>query len=71
MHRHQLIDDIEAICARNKDEGFNVACDILAELGLHALTDQALETLAERCRYEFGSGGMMGVPSALQMSLDI
>ena len=71
MPRHQLIDDIEAICARNKDEGFNVACDILAELGLHALTDQALETLAERCRYEFGCGGMMAVPTALQMSFDI
>jgi len=71
MPRQQLIEDIEAICAQNKDEGFNVACDILAELGLHALTDQALETLAERCRYEFGSGGMMAVPSALQMSLDL
>ncbi|MGC9272159.1 hypothetical protein, partial [Acidiphilium sp.] len=66
-----LIEDIEAICAQNKDEGFNVACDILAELGLYALTDQALETLAERCRYEFGSGGMMAVPSVLQMSLDL
>ncbi len=70
MPREQLIEDIETICASNRDEGFNVACDVLAELGLHALTDDALDVLAERCRYEFGSGGIVIPPSAIQMSLD-
>ena len=71
MPRHQLIEDIEALCAENRDEGWNIAYDVLAEMGLDAFTDTALETLAQRCRSEFAGAGTTGTPPALQMSLDV
>ena len=71
MPRADLIATIEALWREHRDEGWNIAYDIAAEIGLDAFTDDALEAIATRCRATFGENLPDGPAPAGQMSLAI
>ncbi|GBQ28149.1 hypothetical protein AA700_1667 [Acidiphilium acidophilum DSM 700] len=71
MPRPDLIAAIEALWRENRDEGWNIAYDIAAEIGLDAFTDDALEVIAARCRATFGENLPGDRAPAGQMSLAI
>ncbi|MEE3503970.1 hypothetical protein [Acidiphilium acidophilum] len=71
MPRPDLIAAIEALWRENRDEGWNIAYDIAAEIGLDAFTDDALEAIAARCGATFGENLPGGPTPAGQMSLAI
>jgi hypothetical protein len=68
MSRDSLIAEIQSLWGDDPVEGWNIAYDVTAEIGLDAFTDAALEQIAARCRRECGSDVGTGGTPAEQMS---
>ncbi len=71
MNRQDMIREIEALWAENPIKGWNLAHDVVTEIGLGALTDDALNVLADRYRREFGDNATGATNPAGQMTLAI
>lgn len=71
MSRDSLIASIQTLWSDDPVEGWNIAYDIAAEIGLDAFTNAALEQIAARCRRECGSDVGTGDTPAAQMSFTL